>query len=814
MTTLPPPDKQLLVANHYQALIDKVPDGLGIQHEEQGRFILDFFNEAWCRAHHFSPAYAHELLQKNTQDFIYPPDLENVKKEFIQVNTGTKQEGHSVYRIYGEDQKLHWIEINYRSAYEENGICYYYASYVNLDAQKEAEAKLREYRLQEKENEINKYRQSVQDLLAANPNSLSSFYFNLTRNTVTPELGRSSYIIKLLTDPTLDGLVAKFIRNIPHAAQQKMVSNILGRKQMLANFKKGLTRSSFDCQWKDEEGNYIWVRTYGNLFQNPVTQDIEGIGYTENIDRDKNWELIVDELVGVDYDFVSLLDLRTKKVTEYSNKGRSYFSGTNISNADYMTAMVDAVNNFIRKDKIEEAIKAHSIDAITAALKEKHVYSLFFPTNDGREEGWRISYLKGCSSKVLIARKDITMIRAEEKKHVRELQKAMQAAEIANAAKTDFLSRMSHDIRTPINGIIGMTYLTQELDLPQEARDNLANIEASSQFLLSLINDVLDMSKAESGRIELHPEPYAPDEFKGYIDSIIKPLCTRRNQLLSFEFPVLVTDLIPLLDKLRINQIVFNLLSNASKYTPEGGKIVYRVQEIKLPGNRMHMHIDIIDNGIGMSEAFQKTIFEPFSRENREYIKEMQGTGLGMTIVKNLVEAMQGTIAVESKIDAGSAFRIDFDVACISAADYYASKAKATRHDAGAKVELAGRHVLVCDDHPLNRKIINVLLQKQGLIVTDAENGQEGVKFFANAPLNYFDVVLMDIRMPVMDGYEATKTIRTLDRSDAATVSIIGLSANAFAEDIEKAKIAGMNDYLAKPVQPQALYAMLKKHLQ
>ena len=805
-------EKQLSLSRHYQTLIDKVPDGLGIQHEEKGTFILDFYNEAWCRAHHFSTAYAQKLLNKNTQDFIYPPDLEGVTKEFFKVHSGAKQDGHSVYRIYGEDKQLHWIEINYRSAYEENGIRYYYASYINLDAQKDAEEKLEKYRLKEKESEIIKYRRSVQNLLVANPHSLCTFHFNVTKNIVTPGFSQSPYITKILSAPTLDGFVANFTKIIPDSKQRRMVSNILDRQQMLDNFNKGLYGQSFEYQRVDENGGYIWVRTYGNLFQNPVSKDIEGIVYSVDIDREKNWELITSELVGNDYDFVSLLDLQTNTVDEYSNKGKNYFTSSRLAKVDYTTAMIGASKNFIRADKIEEAIKAHSIDTIKTALQAKPIYHLSFPTNDNREEAWRISYLGGDSTKVLIARKDVTLVRAELKKHVEELKQAKQAAELANKAKSEFLSRMSHDIRTPINGIIGMTYLTKDMDLPQEAQDNLAKIDTSSKFLLSLINDVLDMTRAESGKITLHPEPYPAGEFHAYIDSVFGPLCKRRNQTLTFEITDFVEDLVPCFDKLHVNEVVFNLLSNASKYTPEGGRIIYRIKERRLPNNRMHMHIDVIDNGMGMSEAFQKIVFEPFSREDRNSESEMQGTGLGMSIVKKFVDIMNGTIAVQSKLNEGTTYSLDFDLDCVPT-----SKLQETHKTIAVKngdyTKLRGKHVLVFEDHPLNRQIIDAMLEKQGMLVTNAENGQAGLKIFANAPINYFDVIVMDIRMPVMDGYVTTKAIRVLDRCDAETIPIIGLSANAFEEDIKEAEAAGMNDYATKPINPPALFAKLAKYI-
>jgi signal transduction histidine kinase len=379
-------------------------------------------------------------------------------------------------------------------------------------------------------------------------------------------------------------------------------------------------------------------------------------------------------------------------------------------------------------------------------------------------------------------------------------------ANTANEAKSAFLSRMSHDIRTPLNGIIGMTHLTQKLELPQKAKENLVKIDTSSKFLLSLINDILDMSKAESGKIELHPEPYSVDEFANYVNSIIAPLCEERRQKFSFEPEEMLTDVVPLIDKLRVNQIVFNLLSNAVKYTPEGGIIRYRVLEKKLDDGRMSMHIDIIDNGIGMSEDFQKVLFDPFTQENRVYSAEMRGTGLGLAITRRLIDAMDGSIAVSSRPGHGTTFSIDFIFDCITAAENGEKAASGS----GSEASLTGRHILLCEDHPLNQEIAKAILEEQYALVTIAEDGEAGVKAFHGSGIGYFDCILMDIHMPVMDGYEATRQIRGLNRSDAKTVPIIAMTADAFADDIRKCLDAGMNGHIAKPIEPEVLYSTLR----
>jgi signal transduction histidine kinase len=384
-------------------------------------------------------------------------------------------------------------------------------------------------------------------------------------------------------------------------------------------------------------------------------------------------------------------------------------------------------------------------------------------------------------------------------------------ANAANTAKSDFLSRMSHDIRTPLNGIIGMTYITQSMELPENAHRNLEKIDKSSKFLLALINDVLDMSKAESGKIELHPQPYEFRELSGYIDAVIRPLCEEKSQKLVIETNP-VGGIMPLLDELRVNQILFNLFSNAVKYTPEGGTITFRLNEHLEGDKKLHTEFAVSDTGIGMSEAFQRVLFDPFTQEHRRDQPEMRGTGLGLSIVKNLVEAMGGTIRVESEPGKGTSFTVGLTPEYVKVRPADAVDGK-DRPDGEELPELAGKHVLLCEDHPLNQEIVKSLLTQKGMIVEAADDGHLGVTAFGESPVGFYDGILMDVHMPVMDGYEATKTIRAMDRPDAKSVPIIAMTADAFAEDVQRCLDAGMNGHIAKPIDPETLYARLSAEL-
>jgi len=382
-------------------------------------------------------------------------------------------------------------------------------------------------------------------------------------------------------------------------------------------------------------------------------------------------------------------------------------------------------------------------------------------------------------------------------------------ADAANAAKSDFLSRMSHDIRTPLNGIIGMTYLTQKMELPGKARENLNKIDVSSKFLLSLINEVLDMAKAESGKIELHPEPYDAAVFFQYLDSVIMPLCRERN--INFVIDAMPVDgVLPLMDTLRINQVFFNLLSNAVKFTPEGGTVTYRLREHLTERGSLVLEGTVSDTGVGMSEEFQKHLFEPFSQEHLTGQPEMRGTGLGLAIVKKLLDLMGCEITVQSGIGKGTTFSLRGEFDCVPVSSVKIPGNKMKQNDLK---RLAGRHVLLCEDHPLNQEIAKALLNENGIVTSIADDGQQGVKAFAESTPDFYAAILMDIHMPIMDGFEAAGAIRALKRQDAKTIPIIAMTADAFSDDVQKCLNAGMNDHIAKPIDPAKLMQVLNKNI-
>lgn len=379
----------------------------------------------------------------------------------------------------------------------------------------------------------------------------------------------------------------------------------------------------------------------------------------------------------------------------------------------------------------------------------------------------------------------------------RRLLESVRREKEAGDAKTEFLSRMSHDIRTPLNGIIGLASLASSEQNEVQVRDYLDKIKTSSDFLLGLVNDILDMSKVESGKMELHLEPYQGAEFCKYIEAVIVPLCQSKGQTLIVNPP---EDTRPvMLDRLRFNQIFFNLLSNSVKYTQEGGTVELSWTKEALSEQRVAFDFIVRDNGVGMSEAFQKRMFEAFSQEHAGGI--IPGSGLGLSIVWNLVSLMGGQINVQSKEGVGTTIFVHLE------ADI--SRALPSEPVPSFDRSLEGKHVLLCEDNEINAMITQHMVAGWGMTHELAVNGKLGVSLFdSNAPW-HFDAILMDIQMPVMNGLDATRAIRALNREDAPIVPILAMTANAYDADVQKCKDAGMNAHMGKPIQPDLLHQTL-----
>jgi len=381
---------------------------------------------------------------------------------------------------------------------------------------------------------------------------------------------------------------------------------------------------------------------------------------------------------------------------------------------------------------------------------------------------------------------------------------ALQTAENANKAKTDFLSNMSHDIRTPMNAIIGMTSLIRH-DAGNKAKviEYADKIDISSQHLLGIINDVLDMSKIEAGKTVFKYTDFSILDFITELNTIFHSQIDEKNQTLTIIKENIRHEWVNG-DQVHLMQIFSNLVSNAVKYTQEGGKIQFLVEECETKSSVYAKYRFLVsDNGMGMSADFKDTIFDAFTRAESSMTNKIQGTGLGMAITKNLVEAMGGTIDVESELSQGSCFEVLIDLRI--AEDRFVSSAEQVEKDEPAGNVLKGMRFLCAEDNELNAEILMELLKIEGAECTICENGKRVLEAFEQSVPGDYDMILMDVQMPVMNGYEATKAIRRSSHELAKTIPIIAMTANAFSEDIQHSLAAGMNAHVSKPVEMKVL---------
>jgi len=401
---------------------------------------------------------------------------------------------------------------------------------------------------------------------------------------------------------------------------------------------------------------------------------------------------------------------------------------------------------------------------------------------------------------------DITETMVTRKKQEQSIMELLERVRRANSAKSEFLSHMSHDLRTPINGILGMlSILEKSRDDPERQKACREKIRVSTEHLLSLVNDVLQVSKLESGRPAAVEEPF---ELRAVLDecvTILSPQAEEREISLEVEAHGLEHGRV-VGNPLHLKQILMNILDNALKYNRLHGSVFVRLQETGFRDGTASYRFVIEDTGIGIGEEFQKHIFEPFTQEHQDARTDYHGVGLGMSIVKKLVDQMKGTVEVNSQIGKGSAVQITLPLRVDET-----RREDLPKEDRSAWGDVAGMKVLLVEDNEINCEIVEYILKEAGAEVVTAKDGKAAVDAFAVSRPGTFDCVLMDLMMPVMSGYEAARVIRGLDRTDAATVPIIALSANAFEEDIALAKDAGMNEHLAKPVDMRKMFQVMSR---
>ena len=568
-----------------------------------------------------------------------------------------------------------------------------------------------------------------------------------------------------------------------------------------------ITRRDGRIRWVDDYGHYCETDTHGGIyvvFISDITEKREK--REEFIQAAKEiitYEKVAQALAG-DYFSIYIVEPDTDKFIEYSATREYDELGVEKSGDDFFNLSRKNMERLIYDEDRERFLGTFKKEKIMDILERDGSFTMKYRLVSGDRPFWvsmKATLLEDKYGKHLII--GTNNIDAQMK---RELEYKEHVAEARTNARNDFLANMSHDIRTPMNAIVGYTNIAKSRrEEPEVVSDALEKIGSSSHFLLSLINDILDISKIESGKMQVSLGPCDLGAIFTRIEDITALQARDKNLSISYQHDS-VRHFKVNADELRIEQVLVNIISNAIKYTPEG-RTVDLIAEEEPVGGRMNRYRFIVrDTGIGISEEYLPHIFESFTREEKTTVNRIQGTGLGLAITAKVVELMGGTISVKSKVGEGSEFTVVLELESLEKED------SADAADSG-RVDLTGRRVLLVEDNFVNAEIANMILTQFGVEVDRAENGRIGLDKVSGHDAEYYDAVLMDIQMPVMNGLEATRAIRALEGDHYRELPIIAMSANAYDEDVKDCLAAGMDAHIAKPFDPGDLMRLLDKHI-
>ncbi|MEG2436029.1 MAG: ATP-binding protein [Ruthenibacterium sp.] len=669
---------------------------------------------------------------------------------------------------------------------------------VGRDITREKEAEKRYY-------DERAYREAVQKA------TMASINMNLTQNTILNYKSNFAEVTAhMKAAKSAQNYFDEVCSELTTCEMQTCHTHLFSCDALLQHFENGETTVANSFTRKIA-GRIYWVKVTAHMMQKE-NGDVVAFLYSVDITNERIMKNIMNAIVDTDYDFLVVVDAAQNSAVRYSEKnlGNHYA----YQSEKFEPETQNYVRRYICAEDAERVAAELMLQNILAQLETQVTYSIFYRMPNPQGGVWkkqlRFSYINRTMKSILMTRVDITAAVEEQEKRNTELVTAVTMAERANAAKSDFLSRISHELRTPMNAIMGMNQLAlQRLNDPVFTGECIEKSQYSSRYLLQLLNDILDMSKIESGKVTLKKELIRCEPFLEAVSTIIQTQAADKGvryfvtQSVDCKYGYIGDDV-------RLQQILVNILTNAVKFTPMGGSVHLDISPVRADATIAYICFTVHDTGIGIREEFLQDIFQPFAQEHSGTRSDYGGSGLGLAISKNLAELMGGDISVESTIGEGATFRVLIPLG-IPQQDADTQENADITHE---EYDFSGRNILLVEDHPINIMVAKKLLEFKNAQVTVAENGKIGLELFAAAPPHTFDAVLMDIRMPVMDGLESATHIRTLNSAWAKSVPIIAMSANAFEEDVGKSKQAGMDAHLAKPIDAELLYQTLRQVLQ
>lgn len=645
---------------------------------------------------------------------------------------------------------------------------------------------------------------------------------NISTNAVSGFHGSEELGYSVKDGCTVDELCYIISKHISGADKASELRTRFDCESLSESFRAGRTSLSHKHRMVTRDGKVLGVEMRINMMINPESGDLEAYIYAFDMDAQLVKEDVIRRIVSFDYDFIILVDPSDRSYRTFADENKhlkNMFHGGTDFDQDIELMAQSAIADYDRERFGKDMCLKHILYELDKNPEYTDYFSIMEENGQISRKKYNVSALAGDCDLIMLTRSDVTELYNEEQRKNRLLADALTAAKQANVAKTEFLSRMSHEIRTPMNSIIGLSTIAAQESYNQRAVvDNLAKIGSSATTLLSLVNDVLEVSRIESGKMSLTNEEFGFREFFESACSIAEGQCSKKG--LAFEAAVNgLVEPYYVGDVLKLQQVIMNIMGNAIKFTPEGGKVFFTAEQTLRQAGNASLRFVIEDTGIGISEKFLSLIFDPFSQEDVTITTEYDGSGLGLPICNSIISMMGGSINVESEKGKGSKFTVEVPLVipqqAISDPEAYAPiEVRAKRKRDSEDYDFCDKRILLVEDHPLNIQVAKKLLEMKGAEVEVAINGQIAVDMFSCAPDGYYDAILMDVRMPVMDGLTASDKIRHTDTVDGPIIPIIAMTANAFKEDERNTLAHGMNAHLAKPIDPNLLYRTLQKYFE
>ena len=733
----------------------------------------------------------------NFTSFIHPDDIAHVERAKSGALLHSGGQYQTQYRIQVPNGEYLPILCGGRTEITDKGCCLFYSYYSRLTGNELSGT-------EDSENQGTVPRDSVigESILLAKSQS------NLTRNQLIEYAVSGSRAADLSEGDSYEAAVQK-VADLALRQEDKLAcKQFFDREKLIRLCHAGETHFHFVYRRRKTGDDAAWISFDLNTFSMPENDEVYCSVCTYDISEQVRNQQIMERIASTEFDIIALIYVKTREFELIKKSGQLIFPPRH-QRIKYRDCIDYIKDNFVLENERDQYESATDFEAILAALNARQHYTATYKRMEDGEihcKQTNFTWLDRDQGLVLLVRSDVTPAYRRDQEQLREIQKAKLEADHANEAKSMFLSGMSHDLRTPLNGIIGFTDIALREKDQDKKQQYLEQIRISGALLRDLIDDTLELSRIESGKMVLNCEAVDTAELAKRISISIEAAAQARNihiHLLNKSLPqeTLWTD------KIKLQKIILNLLTNAVKYTPEGGTVSVGEEILDPPVKTCTRRIIVEDTGIGMSPEFLTKLYEPFAQEHRPEAGNVGGTGLGLSIVKRIVDLMNGFIEVQSSVGKGTRFEVSLPLQSTQSVQTIQKAEK-------PEISLRGKTVLLCEDNYLNTEIALMLLQEAGLSVDCVDNGQKGVDAFRNSELGSYDAILMDIRMPVMDGYEAARTIRVLPRSDAAKIPIIAMTADAFEEDIQHAREAGLDGHVTKPIEPGKLLAALRNAIE